>query len=111
MVNSGLTDAQDQLHQFMSEISELVYCAGWMTDTEYRLWTFVTDPNDDGEWGLTILTPETRFELIRRSEQIGGWICWADVVAKGAGAGPKFIDLAEWQEDYAVWVREKSGAI
>lgn len=103
MTDDGLTDAQDQLYQFMSDTSELAYCAGWMTGTEYRLWAFMSDTDDDGEWGMAILTPDVRMELLRLSEQMDGWICWADAAERGAGSGPKFIATADWQKDYARW--------
>ncbi len=87
---------------YISEISELAYCAGWMDDTEYRLWAFVSDLNDDGEWGNAILTPNVRSELRRLSEQVDGWIFWAEAGEGRVGSGPKFIAMADWQKACAL---------
>ena len=100
MTDDRLTDAQDQLYRYMSDISELAYCAGWMDGTEYRLWAFMSDANDDGRWGNAILTPEVRSNLRRLSEQIDGWVCWADAVKGGPGGGPVFVARAHWQKEY-----------
>ena len=73
-----LTEAQCELRDLMSETSERLYYAGWMDGTEYRLWTFMNDPTDDGEWGLGTLPESLRGELAALSERIGGWIYFAD---------------------------------
>ena len=36
-----LTDAQRELAEAMSDISEDAYCTGWMQDLEYGLWRIV----------------------------------------------------------------------
>jgi hypothetical protein len=33
-----LTPAQLELAEYMSDLSEEAYCAGWMRDLEYALW-------------------------------------------------------------------------
>ncbi|KQX43104.1 hypothetical protein ASD04_03945 [Devosia sp. Root436] len=101
MTDDRLTDAQDELHRYMSDISELAYCASWMDGTEYRLWAFMTDVNDDGEWGNAILPPDVSSDLLRLSRQVDGWIYWADAVRGGPSAGPAFVSSAEWQRKYA----------
>ncbi len=55
----SLTDAQQALAQTMSDISEFCWFARWMSGTEYRLWRFVTDPNDDEPWGNYPIPPST----------------------------------------------------
>jgi len=74
----ALTEAQSELRDLMSETSERLYFAGWMEGTEYRLWRFMNDPKDDGDWGIGKLPPSLRQELAVLSERIGGWIYFAD---------------------------------
>ena len=102
-MKTGFSDAQEYLHEYMSEISEFAYCAGWMDGTEYRLWAFMTDDNDDGEWGREVLTTEMRTELRRLSAAVDGWVCWA-------GAGPVFIPTVDWQIHYASWLEGEDKA-
>ncbi len=83
-----LTDAQHDLFDRMSEISEDCFCAGWVTDNEYSIWNAITlgDPGP----GYPPMNPR----LVRRCQQlsaeIGGWINWVD--------GPQFVPMAQWLE-------------
>ena len=73
-----LTPIQEQLRDLMSEVSELHYCARWMDGTEYRLWQFLVEPTDSGEWGFYSLDPALRGELGRLSGKASGWIVFAE---------------------------------
>lgn len=81
-----LTDAQLDLYDRMSEISEDCFCASWILDNEFNIWDAIvngdTSPTD--QW----MSPR----LLRRCQllslEIGGWIYWAD--------GPQFAPMAQW---------------
>jgi len=82
-----LTDAQHDLFDRMSEISEDCLCAGWVTDNEYSIWNTITlgDPGP----GCPPMNPR----LVRRCKQlaneIAGWIQWTT-------DGPQFVPMAQW---------------
>lgn len=102
-----LTEAQNELHGLMSDVSELVYFARWMAQTEFRLWSFVSDPNDTGEWGGRTIPEEFRAELRRRSEEIGGWIRWQDGEDLPKEEwGPIFVPTSDWLKTYQAHVRQ-----
>ncbi|MEO6395255.1 MAG: hypothetical protein ABIO40_05035 [Devosia sp.] len=95
-----LTPDQQELHDFMSEISELCYCAGWMIGTEGRLWAFMSDADDDGKWGQRPIPQSARATLHRLSQRAGGWIVWMDGDLQAGTGGPAFVPLVEWQDHY-----------
>jgi hypothetical protein len=102
----SLTDAQQALAQTMSDISEFCWFARWMSGTEYRLWRFVTDPNDDEPWGNYPIPPEYRERLSHLSETAGGWIHWRD-----DSGGPAFIPRTEWELVFGAWWRGRQDDI
>ena len=81
-----LTDAQLDLYDRMSEISEDCFCASWIYDNEYNIWDAIV--NGDASPAAKWMSPRllTRCQLL--SLEIGGWIYWAD--------GPQFAPMAQW---------------
>lgn len=81
-----LTDAQLDLYDRMSEISEDCFCASWIHDNEYNIWNAIV--NGDTSLAHPWMSPR----LLRRcqllSTEIGGWIYWTD--------GPQFAPMAQW---------------
>lgn len=95
------TKTQQQLRDLMGDISERCYCAGWMEGTEYRLWRFVVDPADDGEWGLTTIEPERREQLKELAETVGGWIIYREDNPRRRGKGGNaFVLMDDWLDLY-----------
>lgn len=78
--------AMEELPRLMSDISEDHWAAGWMSDTEHRLWKAIADEHDDGQWGMGTITEEQKARLARLSEIVGGWF---DIDG--------FVPMAEWQ--------------
>lgn len=82
-----LTDAQYDLFDRMSEISEDCLCAGWVTGNEYSIWNTITlgDPGS--------AYPRMNPRLVRRCKQlaneISGWIHWT-------ADGPQSVPMAQW---------------
>jgi hypothetical protein len=65
-MESTLTDAQQKLADFMSDISEEAYTAGWMSNLEYILWEAVLNgPKKYGHYFDT---------LIKLSNELSCWI-------------------------------------
>lgn len=50
----ALSTPQRALADYMSELSEEAYCAGWMDDLEFSLWRIVTDGS--GRYGSMEIT-------------------------------------------------------
>jgi hypothetical protein len=72
----------------MSGISEEHWCAGWLTDLEFRLWDAQA-----GKYGQGVIT-ERQVKLLRLlSEECEGWWHW-----KEDAENPEFISLAEWRD-------------
>lgn len=94
------TPDQSELHDFMSKINEVCYCAGWMEATEFRLWAFMVDEADEGDWGRERIPQSARQKLRDLARRTGGWICWSS----GDGrAGPIFVGAADWERIFAEW--------
>ena len=81
-----------ELAELMSDISEEAYCAGWMQDLEFVLWSAL----DSGptEYGRTFICSEKINRLKVLSKKIEGWIFFDDKL------GEKFITLQEWKIIY-----------
>jgi hypothetical protein len=94
----ALTNDQKALADVMSEISEYCWFASWLIGTEYRLWHFMTNPDDVEEWGNYPIPAEQREQLRALSTSIGGWIVWRE-----SDEGETFLSFAEWQPVYDAW--------
>ena len=90
----NLTGDQRLLSELMSEISEEWFCAGWIIDLEYTLWTVVTNPTARRQFGMEELSAHQIAQLKSLSESIGGWIMWDDPV------GEVFVPMREWLTIY-----------
>ncbi|MBI2922011.1 MAG: hypothetical protein HYY18_13070 [Planctomycetes bacterium] len=93
MKRSVLSPAARMLADYMSDISEDAWCAGWMSGLEYALWRAVSEgPYQYGGVNLSNQHVERLREL---SKACGGWIRFDDV------AGETFVPIKEWQRIYA----------
>lgn len=91
---AALTPEQSQLANYMSDLSELAYCAGWMDGLEYALWAVLQGP--DRAYGMVDFTDEQIARLRALSEACGGWIYWHEGAACWA-----FMPIDQWRERYA----------
>jgi len=80
------------LADFMSQISERAYYAGWMRGLEYALWDAVR--NGPRTYGEIEIDSETIAELRRLSALCGGWVRYSD-------DEEEFVPLVEWERFYA----------
>lgn len=73
---SELSPDQRELAEYMSELSEKAYHAGWYQGLEFDLWNAVT--SGPQQFGRLNLTQEHIQRLRELSKQCGGWIIFDD---------------------------------
>jgi hypothetical protein len=93
----GLTAAQRALADYMSELSEEAYSAGWMLGLEYALWDAVFGQSDKYD-----RSPLGVVEVARLRELAGqsaGWIVF-DVATEET-----WLPMVEWEQRFDEWVK------
>lgn len=90
---ADLSPDQRRLADYMSELSELAFCAGWMDGLEFALWEAMQGRRSD--YGRLVFTPDQRDKLKMLSERVGGWVVFDDQ------AEESFLPLKEWKGVYA----------
>ena len=88
----GRDDPQRELMEYMSELSEEAYCAGWMTGLEYALWNALL--NGSREYGRLEITDAHISKLRELSDRCGGWIVFDDETEE------TFMPLEQWQKQF-----------
>jgi len=96
------SDAQRELQETMSDISEDCYCAGWLIGLEYALWGAMQDGNL--RFGLGEIDVEKLRRCGQLAQELGGWIVWVDdhdlPGTRSQEWGNRFVPMAEWLEMY-----------
>lgn len=89
------------LYEYICELSELTWAAGWMGGIEWMLWQEAMYTN--GPYFAKDLTPDQAEKLRRLSREAGGWIEWPheNDPRKTANDMPQFVPLDEWKRIYA----------
>ena len=87
-------DSATLLRNTMSDISENLYCAGWLVNLEYTLWDIVN--GGDRSFGMGELNDAEVNNLKSLSENASGWWRWDDEIK-----GELFVASNEWQEIYS----------
>lgn len=77
------------LAEFMSDLSEDCYCAGWLIGTEFVLWSLAN--SGGGPWGIGTVTAEDAARLLALAAEAGGWVMWKD------GVGTMLVPMDEWK--------------
>ncbi|WP_124543191.1 hypothetical protein [Piscinibacter terrae] len=90
MARGDLTREQQELADFLSQLSERSYRAGWMQGIESEVWVAMHAP-DLGRVPLMKLTPEEVHRLHAMSAKCGGWIIFDEVHEES------FIPIEEWR--------------
>jgi hypothetical protein len=90
-----MTPEAEDLEMYMSYLSENAYCAGWMYDLEYLLWSAVVEGSR--RFGAIELGERECARLRRFSTACGGWIIWDE------SEGEKWVPLDVWEERYRAW--------
>jgi hypothetical protein len=71
-----LTSSQLLLEEYMSEISERCYSAGWMENLEYVLWHALI--NGQRKYGQSVISQKDIQTLIELSNSCNAWIIFDD---------------------------------
>lgn len=79
---------EKRLADYMSDMSEEAYCAGWMVGLEYVLWSAVID--GPRKYGRLEITDEHIAKLKELSDACGGWIRF------DYEKGEIFVSSGEW---------------
>src|SRR5678815_306460 len=97
-IRDRIWDTKEPWHDladFMSQISERAYYAGWMRGLEYALWDAVQ--NGPRRYGEIEIDSETIRELRRLSTLCGGWVRYSE----DPNIQEAFVPLAEWESLYS----------
>ena len=97
-----MTPEAAQLRDYMSELSEEAYCAGWMQDVEYELWKVMLEGT--AEYGRLSIGKNEVDRLLRLSTACHGWIFFDD------DEGECWIRLDEWKIRYQAWSELRRGS-
>jgi hypothetical protein len=84
------------LATYMSDLSEELWCAGWMRDLEFMLWSVV-----EGADASLTLTRDEVAKLKSLSNACKGWIVFR------RDSGETFVSMPEWMHLFAAWLSEK----
>ena len=90
-----------KLREFMSELSEESYCAGWMEGTEYSLWEAMLRGGGRGLWAVS---RNDAFRLETLAFLAGGWWYWPEKTGELLSPEPLFTGLRHWQDEYERYV-------
>ena len=93
----GLTLAQSELAELMSDISEDQYCAGWLSGLEYQLWALLHRDGAENNTAFSKTHPRDIRRLRQLSAVTGGWIVWSD----HGEPYRKFVPIVDWEALYA----------
>lgn len=88
-----------KLASLMQEISEELYCAGWLIDLEYDLWAIIH--GGDRSYGIGRVTEEQCEELLRLANECDGWVIWSE--------GPIYVSAPKWRTMLDEKVGTKNG--
>jgi hypothetical protein len=92
-----LDEAQHALAQYMSDISEEAYCAGWMDGLEFALWQVALGARS--EYGQLTLSGAHIANLRALSQAAGGWIVFDDATEE------TWVPLSDWKIRFEHWQR------
>ena len=79
------------LMNYMSELSERAYCAGWMEGLEFALWKGLLKGRL--KYGRLQITQKHVARLKELSERCEGWIVWGD-------KGERWVSIERWEKMY-----------
>lgn len=92
---SDLEPTARQLAEYMSDLSEEAYAAGWMEALEFELWAALDEGPRD--YGRLRISNDHIDKLRQLSAAAGGWIVFDDVKEESV------LPLHEWRSRYQKW--------
>jgi hypothetical protein len=81
----------------IGDLSEEHYCASWLSECEFSLWSMVTGGNRN--WGMGEVEASDIEDLKRLSISCGGWVAWDDEICDRL-----FVPMSEWLGRYSKWI-------
>ena len=87
-----LSKEQNLLAEYMSDLSEEAYSAGWMDGLEYALWKILI--NEKTSYGRLDITKVKKEKLIELSNLCKGWIYFDD------SNDETYINIESWEVMY-----------
>ena len=101
-------EARIELLSLMAELSERIWCAGWLTGLERKLWSLVRDDEHAADLDQTGYEDKIA-RLGQLSYRAGGWWVWDDDLPHG-GPGAhhrRFVGIEEWLEMYPKLIEKR----
>lgn len=92
---ADLNPDQQALADYMSELSEEAWYAGWMQGLEYALWEAVLGLRTD--YGRLTMSEEHRTRLKRLSDACSGWIVFDEHTEE------TWVSLENWMIRFSSW--------
>ena len=89
-----MSDKVNELIAAISDLSEELWCAGWLRECEYAFWQWMAEDEES-----------VTFAPFRAlSDEIGGWVHWPNYW-RGfpIGDGPVFVPMDEWLAKFSAW--------
>ena len=96
----NMSAAAKELMNYMRELSEEAYHAGWMLNLEYDLWKAVLE--GPCGYGQTIIGQKHIESLKELSKQCGGWIIFDEEQEEA------FIPMEQWLRLYEEWAAKRN---
>jgi hypothetical protein len=93
-----LTPSQRALADYMSELSEDAYCAGWLVGLEFELWALMQGNQRD--FGFLEFSGEEARRLRELSDRCAGWIIY------DRDTEETWMPTSEWEQWYSKWREE-----
>jgi hypothetical protein len=87
------------LADYMSDLSEEAYAAGWMDGLEFDLWEAVV--SGPRKYGFLDITPHHIARLRELSQEAGGWIVFDDADEE------TLLPLSDWEKRFSTWKQER----
>ncbi len=91
-----MNDEAKELMNYMSDLSEEAYCAGWMLNLEYDLWQAVVEGQRG--YGQMIIDENHIAKLKELSNRCGGWIYFGETTDDATEE--TFVPMQQWLQMY-----------
>jgi len=100
---ADLTPLQRALADYMSDLSEAAYSAGWQAGLEYGLWDAVLGRSN--RYGRLQIGNAEVARLRQLAERCAGWVVFDDTNQE------TWLPMNEWEQRFEAWVqRGRPGA-
>jgi len=95
-----LSLSQRALADYISDLSEEAYCAGWMQNVEYALWQAVR--GERSSFGRLIISGEQVRRLEDLSRECEGWIFFDDHNEES------WLPTSQWEQRFDAWLATRA---